>query len=152
MNYLINAQNTVKFRREVAPVRCPLIGYYSNNHGVFLGYVYASYETELKLLRKKVDDVIKETNFSCKTNSYYFVHSLYYPISRNNESNIVLVDIIQNSCIFIKFDTSFDVINEIRDRPLNIQYKYSSNDDISNMTIVQDQSDSVIVKSTKTKR
>ena len=132
-----------------------IIGLYSRDNGFLLGNVCAAYDTNLKQLRTKVDEILKDaisTNTKLTTN-YQFVHSLFYPIYRNNEVNVTLIEIIRNNSIQIQFEIPIELDQqrclELQDQTISTTYKYSSTDDLTGASNIEDQTDSVSGKSNK---
>lgn len=120
----------------VATIRCSVIGQYLNGHDQLIGYVLVSYDLNLRALRTRVDEVIRDSSatFDKYSTNYTFVHSFHYTIGRHNEGDILLIDIIRNHAIFIKFEMPLEnlICNSnltINDRPRNV--KYSSVDDLA---------------------
>ena len=113
-----------------AQLRCAVIGQHSNDQRTFIGYVLSNYETDLKTLRIKIEELLREpsqvTNHKLSL-GFHFIHSFHYSIHRHNESNILLVDIMQKKCVFIRFDHLVDMFNT--DSRMAIQDKYLNNDD-----------------------
>lgn len=90
-----------------AQLRCPVIGKSPNGQSIFVGYIHSTYETDLKSLRVKIEEVLREPSQGAAQKlsaSFHFVHSYHYSIHRYNESKIILLDIMANKCIFIQFD------------------------------------------------
>lgn len=113
----------------IAHLRCPVIGKHSNGQSVFIGYVFSTYDTDLKSLRVKIEEVLREPTsgpaYKVCTN-FHFIHSFYYSIHRHNETNILLLDIMQNKCIFIQFDTQMHLQPQLELNPM-----FPSNDDLA---------------------
>lgn len=118
---------------QAAQLRCPVIGQHSGGQSLFIGYVVSSFDTDLKSLRVKIEEVLRESsqvNSQRLSTSFHFIHSFYYSIHRNTESNILLLDIIQNKCIFVRFDSPLDAMYATSSA-MAIQDKYLSNDDLT---------------------
>lgn len=157
LKYLINSENNVKFKRHhfgSVQIRCPIVLWQQSaylSESIFIGHILTDYNNDLKMVRTKIEEVLKEATSNNKQllNAFHFVHSFYYAIHRLNEPNMQLVDIIQNNCIFIRFDNPQSLIMDMSNNgPVNggiggisSQYlKSVSNDDI-NSHLIDDQTD-----------
>ncbi|KPM10984.1 TIR motif-containing protein [Sarcoptes scabiei] len=141
LNHLVDCHNLIRFRRKLGPNRCSLIGYYSNNCGIFLGHIFVHYESNLKTARTIIDENLKDikiNNYKIGTN-YYFLYSTGCIINPNNEQNMILIEIIRNNSVGIRLEKPFDIESS---------YYTESNRQIADCSAVnnEDQNDSLILR------
>lgn len=115
--------------------RFVIIGLLSTDNGHMLGTVTAAFDTTLKQLRSKVDELIKETP-KLATN-YHFIHSFFYTIQSDTEANLFVIEIVRNNCVLIKFESPspFDSSRCIeQDRLISSRRTYSGDEPTTTAT------------------